>query len=44
METDVLTFAMQIWMCGLEDRQKDGQQLHQVPGDVTCCRLMVHHV
>lgn len=44
METAVFTFAMQIWMCGLEDRQKDGQELHQVSGDVTRRRLVVHHV
>lgn len=40
----VLTFALQVRPGGFEDRQEDGEQLHQVSGDVARRRLVVHHV
>lgn len=39
-----LTFALQVRPRGFEDGQEDGEQLHQVPGDVARRRLVVHHV
>lgn len=39
-----LTFALQVRPGGFEDRQEDGEQLHQVSGDVARRRLVVHHV
>lgn len=40
----LFTFALQVRPSGFEDRQEDGEQLHQVSGDVTRRGLVVHHV
>lgn len=41
---DILTFALQVGPSGLQDGQEDGEQLHQVSGDVAGGGLVVHHV